>query len=56
MADKKYIHKTVALPKELGESLEVMRLELEKRLGFRPSLSETIAYLLADWRANNQPV
>lgn len=44
--DKKYAGKAVVLPKDVHAELEVVRQELAARLGFTPSLSETIAYLV----------
>lgn len=44
--DAKYIGKAVNLPKEAHEQLEGVRAELHASLGFEPSLTETIQYLI----------
>lgn len=44
--DKKYIGKAVALPKDTYEALLKVQDELNAKLGFKPSISETITYLV----------
>ena len=48
--NKKYLGKAVNLPTEVHKDLESVRKELEKQLGFVPSLSETIAFLIHSYR------
>jgi hypothetical protein len=43
MADKKYIARTVTLTREHLTLLEKVRASLKERLGFEPSLAESIA-------------
>ena len=50
--DKKYVAKALALPVETHEGLMKVQEELEQKLGFKPSLSETILYLIK----NRKPV
>jgi hypothetical protein len=44
--DKKYVAKALALPIDTHEALIKVQEELEQKLGFKPSLSETILYLV----------
>ena len=52
VVDKKYVAKALALPVETHEGLMKVQEELEQKLGFKPSLSETILYLIK----NRKPV
>lgn len=49
--DEKYIAKTIALPRETADLVVKMQTELHKRLGFKPSHSETIATAVTRWIA-----
>jgi hypothetical protein len=44
--DKKYIGKTVMLPKDVATTLDDYRTKLEKQLGFPVSYSQAIAHAL----------
>jgi hypothetical protein len=44
--DKKYVGKVIALPKDAHEALTKVQDELTAKLGFKPSLSETLVYLI----------
>ena len=46
----KYIGKTIALPKTVADDLLHVQALLTSSLGFTPSLSETVAYLVKDYR------
>lgn len=47
--DMKYVGRTIALPKEAAAQLVAMQEELKKRLGFAPSLSETVVVAVTEW-------
>lgn len=51
--DKKYIGKAVSLPRETHEALVVAQQELAAKLGFTPSLSETVMYLVKNRGTND---
>jgi hypothetical protein len=44
--DSKYLGKNIALPKDVHNALVEVQEELNNKLGFRPSLTETISYLI----------
>lgn len=44
--DRKYVGKTLALPKDVADALQAVREEVSAKLGFTPSLSETVSYLI----------
>lgn len=46
--EKKYLYKSVPLPKGVGERLEAERVVLERELGFKVSLSDAIASMIKD--------
>ena len=48
--DKKYIGKTIALPKDVADRLLEVQTSLTQKLGFEPSLAETIAYMAHEFR------
>lgn len=50
--DKKYIGKTLALPKDVADALENVRVELSTELGFKLSLSDAIARLVKMYQDN----
>lgn len=47
--NEKYIGKQIVLPKDAAALVMRMQDELTKRLGFKPSLSETIAVAVTRW-------
>lgn len=49
--NEKYAGKTIVLPKATTELLITMQQELKSRLGFEPSLSETVAVAVTRWKA-----
>lgn len=56
--DKKYLGKTVPLPKDISDRLEQTRQKLAQQLGFVPSLSDTIGWLCKQFNdaATSEPV
>lgn len=51
--DRKYIGRTIALPKEAAALLLEVQESLISKLGFKPSLSDTVAYLCKQWSESN---
>jgi hypothetical protein len=52
--DKKYLGKAVNLPVETHNALVKVQGELTQQLGFEPSLTETIAYLIKNYNTDTR--
>lgn len=52
--DAKYLGKTVPLPKEAADMLLEVQAALTERLGFKPSHSDTVRFVLKHWK-DSQP-
>lgn len=48
--DKKYAGRAIVLPKDTAALVIEVQQELKKRLGFEPSLSETVAVTVTRWK------
>lgn len=46
---KKYAGKAVVLPQQTSLALERVQKDVEKKIGFKPSLSETVQFLIKSY-------
>jgi hypothetical protein len=52
--DKKYLGKNIALPQATHDALVKIQEELTEKLGFEPSLTETVAYLIKNYNSDTR--